>query len=280
MSLSYHFPFLIQGGTSKEGVVQKNDKGDVVGLSLNFTICPGMSEKYHGGRENNKHSVMVDPNIFYAVSAGIYFNTAAKLSNVGTIKNKTHLASGKWHGVYLTKSDGGKTIIRRYYLNDDTSHTLPTYKLYLVVQNDSRKVITKDLSHHRWNNILASNLGLDDISQEGLAFLGDHVTWEAKYLRTANSQVDKEDKERLQAIKTNYGLKENVNYNELPKVEDGIPQGQCDVDHCLHRYHWISNSIYHCYSMSHTANTLNVHVRRGEGDWCYLNSDHKYTNGK
>ena len=108
----------------------------------------------------------------------------------------------------------------------------------------------------------------------------DCSTWEEKFLPTGGTQVDDDD-QLMNELRQVYNLV-GVGIPELPskEIEDGIPQGQCDVDHCLHRYHWSLNSIYHCYPMSHTANICNAYIRRGVHDWCFLFSKHHYTNGK
>ena len=92
--------------------------------------------------------------------------------------------------------------------------------------------------------------------------------------------MDNDDIQQQRELLEHYGL-EDVDMPELqPEEADvNIPQGQCDVDHCLHRYHWITNSMYLAFAMSHSSNTKNSYKRRGRRDWCFLLSEEHYTNG-
>ena len=128
-------------------------------------------------------------------------------------------------------------------------------------------------THHRANNILASNCGFDTNDEEGNAFLAkkEMRCFEEMYLVTGGSQVAEDLLERS-------GL--DVDLKDMVEItSEKVPQGQCDVDHGFHRFQWISNSIYLCFPMSHTANTCNSIIRRRASDWCYGLSIHNYTNG-
>ena len=96
--------------------------------------------------------------------------------------------------------------------------------------------------------------------------------YEQMYLVTGDSQVEDE---LLQRSRLGIGLEDMREVVDKKKV----PQGQCDVDHCFHRSHWICNSIYLCFPMSHTANTCNSIIRRRAKDWLYGVSIQHYTNG-
>ena len=253
-----------------------------------------MSEKNHGGQENNKHSVALSHYMFFSISLGIHFDLAASSPNVDDhIKNGAHKESGKWDGVLWKDENGTTRIIKRHYFTEvpatqslGAKYSLGLRTVRLPGQKRGRNasgVIDKErkiLSLHRWNWIIFTNSGGDCISKSGRRFMGpDCSTWEEKFLATGGTQVDDDD--RLNGLRQVYNLVD-VDIPELPskEVEDGIPQGQCDVDHCLHRYHWSFNSIYHCYPMSHSANCCNAYIRRGVQDWCFLFSKHHYTNGK
>ena len=128
--------------------------------------------------------------------------------------------------------------------------------------------------HHRVNNIFPFNIGFDSHDKEGDAFLAKHdqTCYEAMYLRKGDSEVEEE---MFARNKQYLGDVEDVEVQDKRKV----PQGQYDVDHCLHRSRRICNSIYVCFPMSHTANTCNSYIRRRAKEWCYGLSNHKYTNG-
>ena len=254
-----------------------------------------MSEQHHGGQENNKHDVALCHYMFFSISLGIHFDLAAPRPDADdNIKNSAHKKSGKWDGVLWTDENGNQMIIkRRYFTSVPATQSLgATYKLNLRTvklqgqkrdRNASGKIegMRKLLSLHRWNWIIFTNSGGGRISRSGRRFMGpDCSTWEEKFLATGGTQVDDDD--RLEnELRQIYNLV-GVDIPELPseEVEDGIPQGQCDVDHCYHRYHWSFNSIYHCYPMSHSANICNAYIRRGVRDWCFLLSKRPYTNGK
>ena len=266
----------------------------VLAICYVFTICPGMSEKNHGSQENNKHDVAVSPDMFFVMSLGIHFELTASGANADErIKNNTHKKCGKWDGVLWKDEDDTPWIIKRRYFTHIpatqsrgvTYHLrLPTVRLQgqKRVRNEAGELNRdrKTLSLHRWNWIIFTNSGGDRISKSGRKFMGSCTTWEEKFLVTGGAQVDDDDR-LVNKLREDYNLI-GVDMPELlsKKVEDGIPQGQCDVDHCLHRHHWACNSIYHCYPMSHTANTCNSIIRRGVRDWCFLLSKHRYRNGK
>jgi len=130
------------------------------------------------------------------------------------------------------------------------------------------------ISHHRANNIMAMRAGLDSNDQELAEYLEKHdmSCLEEMYLVTGDSQVEDE---LLRRSRLDVALE---NMEEVVSREK-VPQGQCDVDHCMHRSHWISNSIYLCFPMSHTANTCNSIIRRRAKDWLYCLTIHEYTNG-
>ena len=129
-------------------------------------------------------------------------------------------------------------------------------------------------SHHRANNIMAMRAGLDSNDQELAEYLEKHgmSCLEEMYLVTGDSQVEDE---LLRRSRLDVALEDM----EVVVSREKVPQGQCDVDHCMHRSHWISNSIYLCFPMSHTANICNSIIRRRAKDWLYCLTIHEYTNG-
>lgn len=129
-------------------------------------------------------------------------------------------------------------------------------------------------SHHRANNIMAMRAGLDSNDQELAEYLEKHgmSCLEEMYLVTGDSQVEDELLRRSRLDVALEDMEEVVS-------REKVPQGQCDVDHCMHRSHWISNSIYLCFPMSHTANICNSIIRRRAKDWLYCLTIHEYTNG-
>jgi len=130
------------------------------------------------------------------------------------------------------------------------------------------------IQHHRANNIMALRAGLDSNDPELVEYLEKHgmSCLEEMYLVTGDSQVEDELLKRSRLDVALEDMEEVVS-------REKVPQGQCDVDHCMHRSHWISNSIYLCFPMSHTANTCNSIIRRRAKDWLYCLTIHEYTNG-
>ena len=140
------------------------------------------------------------------------------------------------------------------------------------------------IQHHRANNIMASRAGLDSNDQELAEYLKTHdkSCLEAMYLTTGDSQVDESmtgDSQVVDELLERSRLDVALEDMEEVVSREKVPQGQSDVDHCMHRSHWISNSIYLCFPMSHTANTCNSIIRRRAGDWLYCLTIHEYTNG-
>ena len=271
------------GGTSEEDVLVTGPDDEVELMHWKFTICPGDSIKHHGGRENNKHSVQLSPDLFWSPTTGIFFETA-KDTDTGAashIKNKEHRESGRWDTLQITIDDVTRGI-RRCYLSSDGKELLTTFNLKLPMAFRINNLSTaKRLSHHRWIAISMHALGLDRTSKDGMKFRGTNRSWEEMYLSTGGTQVDNDDIEQQRELIEYYNL-EGVEMPELQpeEVEVNIPQGQCDVDHCLHRYHWITNSMYLAFAMSHTSNTKNSIKRRGVEDWCFLLSEEEYINGE
>jgi len=140
------------------------------------------------------------------------------------------------------------------------------------------------IQHHRANNIMASRTGFDSNDPELDEYLEAHdmSCLEAMYLRTGESQVDESmtgDSQVVNELLERSRLDIALEDMEEVVSREKVPQGQCDVDHCMHRSHWISNSIYLCFPMSHTANACNSIVRRRAKDWLYCLTIHEYTNG-
>ena len=145
----------------------------------------------------------------------------------------------------------------------------------------------KNFQHHRINNIMALRAGFDSNDPELAEYLEKQgkSCLEAMYLRTGESQVDESmclrtgDSQVVDELLRRSRLDIALEDMEEVVSREKVPQGQSDVDHCLHRYHWISNSIYLCFPMSHTANTCNSIIRRRAKDWLYCLTIHEYTNG-
>lgn len=135
------------------------------------------------------------------------------------------------------------------------------------------------MSLHQANNTLFYNLTGNRVTGDGVDIL---KTENYKSCRE-HRHLQREGKQELDlfaAIKGDMDLRQEDMTEVVDKKKGGIPQGQCDVDHCLHRSHFICHGVFLCFNMSHTANTCNSITRRWAGDWCFGCGTRKYTNGK
>jgi hypothetical protein len=215
--------------------------------------------------------------------------------------NEEAKASGLYDGVTIPVN-GKDRIVRRIAENvlETGVHNIKykRFRLHLPILSDDSKVTTgrptkkrrtgrKDknrngrlLPQHQWNNILLSNMGVRGQDEEVNAFLREHnnaLCLEEVLLVTEDTEVDFEQMARERGLSPDEiaEWKKEREYVD----EDNVPQGQCDVDHCLCRFVMICNSPYLCFPMSHTANTCNSIIRRAVGDWCYGLSIFFYEDG-
>ena len=109
----------------------------------------------------------------------------------------------------------------------------------------------RTIQHHRANNIMAMRAGLDSNDPELVEFLKTNgkSCLESMYLRTGESQVDESmtgDSQVVDELLERSRLDAALEDMEEVVSREKVPQGQSDVDHCMHRSHWIGNSIYLC----------------------------------
>lgn len=278
------------------------------------TTCPGQSNNHYGSQGNNIHPLPVSAQIMYSPTGAVVFNTDNPPEHPKPyIKNKEDRESELYTGV-ATKISGEDRMIRRMYESEQVTKKsgLTLYVLTLPLMeftadkkrkrealgqihgnnNDAapsdepqyscQGYSKKTVNQHRVTNLLAIHAGLHDPTALGQIHLGNSTSWEAKYLLTGESQAaeDLDEEAIIDALLTKFDMtRDDIEGVGDEDDELNVPQGQCDIDHCNHRNHPISNSIYFCYPVSHTANTLNSIVRQKRGDWCLVLNHEVYNGG-
>ena len=263
-------------------------------VELRNQDCPGMSARHHGSQANNKRTIILEGTTLAWPILGYYFDTDAEVTDASAL-NEDAKASGLYSGVTI-RVRGRDRIVRRIAetvqeCGVDIKYN--TFRLALPTLPDDSKDIslrprkkrkseekcTTKLSQHQWNNIWLSNMGGRGQCDEVNDFLKKHDNascLEEVLLVTGDSEVDIEQMARERGLSPD----EIAEWKkERQYLEDNVPQGQCDVDHCLCRFVMICNSPYLCFPMSHTANQCNSIIRRAVGDWCYGLSIFIYEDG-
>jgi len=202
-------------------------------------ICPGMSNRQHGSRNNNAHSIPHNENLLVSPTHSIVIiDTNAA--------GQSHLSNDN-DGIYAGIAIGignELRIIHRVHENRVCSKPDATLKNRSELVRYEVQFSRHTYQHHQFKLIYATECGIG------------HTLYEYIFSKLRSTRARSNMTE------------ESVN-----------PDEQCDGDHCFHRLMLISNSIYFCFPMDHTTNQcLSVHRKKAK-DWNYTLAQRDYVCG-